>query len=416
MDQPSPPGFLTHFLRFVCLVSVGILVVYAAYWMPRVTHGFAMYYTYSRAVLHGESLAPLYNVDRFNERVASYGMPHIVDMPNNPPTTALAALPICWLSPSTAKVVWTILLLLALGGSLVLLFKIFGISLQSHLGLGLIAFILLFRPVYENIALGQIYLFLLFGFSLSIFGLARNTPRMTASPVSAALLLKGYGIVPLIWFGFTHRWRELIYSVAFLFMAVGFTLPVLGGDSWSEYFSSVVLSLGALPVHGHVAYQTINSFMLHLFTYDSQWLPYPMVELPSAYVRVVSYVVNAGVVAGALYRTSMAPPSLSFSRVVAASVMTAPLAEEHHYVLLLPLVIGLATTFYRRCSVTKRIGAAEIVFLIAALLVALPIPYESLQYAPPPLTLLAYPKLYAGLALLFYSCTSSDNKGAIPCI
>ena len=401
MDRLSLSNTLTYFLRFACASSAGILMLYAVEWMPRVTHGFAMYYTYSRTVLQGDPLAPLYDVDVFNMKMRSYGITNVVDMPNNPPTTALATLPVAWLSPENAKRVWTILLLLAFGASMALLFRTFGLSLRTNFGLGLFALTLVWRPLYENIAFGQMYVILLFGFSVSIWGLKRDVSFLTATPVSTTLLLKGYGPLILLWFAATKRWRELISAAAIVLVVVAITIPLLGASSWKVYFSEVVSSLGLLPVHAHVAYQTVNGLLFHLFTYDSRWLPFPILDLPTNAVRIISYTLNAAIVLATLARARMASAPLTFAAMVAASVVTAPLAEEHHYVVFLPLVIGLSEMLHRRYSITRRFGATETLFIISVLIIAIPLPFESLQFAAAPLVLLGYPKLYAGLALLF---------------
>jgi len=401
MHRPSLSNALTNFLRFSCALSAGILMLYAVEWMPRVTHGFAMYYTYSRTVLQGDSLTPLYDVDLFNMKMQSYGITNVVDMPNNPPTAALATLPVAWLSPENAKSVWTVLLLLAFGTSLALMFRTFGVSLRTDLGLGLFALTLFWRPLYENIALGQMHVILLFGFSASIWGLKRDSSFLTATPVAATLFLKGYGLLILLWFATTKRLREFISTTAITLIAVALTIQLLEASSWRIYFSEVVSSLGLLPVHAHVAYQTVNGLLFHVFTYDSQWLPFPILILPVNAVRIISFTLNAAIVLVILARVHTASAPLAFAAMVAASVVTAPLAEEHHYVLFLPLVIGLSEMLHRKYSITRKFAATETLFIVSALTIAIPLPFESLQFAEAPLALLAYPKLYAGLALLY---------------
>jgi hypothetical protein len=412
IDALTHSRFALPVLRLVCVLSAGVLLIYSLQWMPRVTHGFAMYYTYSRTVLEGHTFAPLYEVAHFHQQMRAYGIVDITEMPNNPPTTALAALPVAWLSPSAAKVIWTSLLLCAFAASLILLLKTFDIQWNSPQGLMFLTLGFLWRPAYENIAFGQIHIFLLLGFSISLWSIARNNSAWTAIPVGVSLATKGYGPALMLWFGFVKRWRELVLAPAVFAALVVVTLPLFGIRSWIAYFSSVVSSLGLLPEHAHVAYQTINSLVFHLFTYDSQWLPFPVWRVPAQVLRITSYTLNAGIIAFVMLHTRSASAPLGFAVLVATSVVTAPLAEEHHYVLFLPLVAGLAATIRRRYHMRRKLGGIEMLYFGSTLLLALPLPFESLQGAHAPLVLLAYPKLYAGLALLFCFRRLTRHRGA----
>src|SRR5512140_2395180 len=107
--MPAANRWLRIVLMFLTLTSGIIFLLYAIRSSSHVTHGFAMYYTYSRMLLEGIPFEQAYSYDEFNSRLQSYGIEGIRDMPNNPPTTALALLPVAWLPPVDAKAAWTFL-------------------------------------------------------------------------------------------------------------------------------------------------------------------------------------------------------------------------------------------------------------------------------------------------------------------
>src|SRR5579862_1133298 len=284
-------------LKVALVASLVCYAIYCYRWIPHVTHGFAAYYTYARALAGGIDFRQVYDYSKFNDLVHSFGMPNLVDMPNNLPTNALALLPFCWLPPVTAKIIWSVVSLGFFGASIGILFHIYGISLRSDIGIGIAALIFLWRPIYDNIALGQLYFLLLFFFSLCMFGVRTQRKLLTALPVGLSMTLKGYGVVPLAWFAVTKRWRELFYALLAIIIIVIGTLPFFGAETWRIYYHHVVSTLGNLPTDAHTSFQTVNGLVHHLFSYDPAWLPNPLLQLSPAVVTLISYLLNLAVIA-----------------------------------------------------------------------------------------------------------------------
>ncbi|MBI4547342.1 MAG: DUF2029 domain-containing protein [Ignavibacteriae bacterium] len=403
--------------RLLWVVSIGSVSVFAIYtyrWVPRTTHGFAAYYTYSRMLLEGEDFSQAYDHDYFNSKVHEYGMTGMIDMPNNIPTNALALLPLAWLPPETAKIVWTLISLLLFLSSIKMLFKIYSISFSDDLGLGFIGLMFLWRPIYENIALGQMYFLLLFFFTLSLRGIQDGQLLQTSIPVSLAFILKGHGLIPLLWMAITKKWRAVLIVVFTIATILFLSLPVFGVHALVTYYENVLINLGWIPLHAHVAFQTLNGFINHLFTFDQQWLPHPWISLPKNVVMILSYILNIIAVIFVLRISSRAqdPESivLSYSAAIATGVLTAPLASETHFVLFLPLVVGMFVRCMREFQKTNRLTTAWIVFIVSMLIMALPINYKALNYQPFPVILFAYSKLFAGITMLICFATLRQGK------
>ncbi len=383
------------------VASACVCAVYSVHWMPRVTHGFAMYYTYSRLLLEGRFTPDLFDADRFNATIASHGMSGVIDIPNNLPTTAIALLPFAWMPPATAKIAWTIVSLGLFVLSLRLLLQLYDVKAGEVLvpGLGALAFV--WRPVYDTIALGQVYFLVLFLCCLTLAGIRRKGPLLTSLPVSISLALKGYGILPVIGMAVVRRWRSVVLAIVGVAVIVGAALPFLSADVWHAYLTGVLPTLGMLPSDAHVAYQTINGFVHHLFVYDAQWLSHPVISLPGGLVDIISAVLNLLIIVEVVRR----PPVdgglvLWFSAVIAAGVITSPLAEEYHFVLFLPYVFGLCAAIERGWDESGRLRAVQWIALAAIGVMAAPLRYKELESAAFPMILLAYPKLYAGVVLL----------------
>jgi hypothetical protein len=207
----------------------------------------------------------------------------------------------------------------------------------------------------------------------------------------------------MTWLIVQRQWRTLLAACSVI-LAVGLgTLPFFGIEAWSEYFAKIVSVLGTNPTDAGTSYQTINSLIYHLFTFDEQWLPNPAVELPGHIVRLISYLFNLLLVIHVLLSGRRLPQSawgISFSAAVATGVVTAPLAEEYAFTLFLPLVIGLLVAVSASFNRTRSLGTLEWTCLCAVLILAVPIQYKTLHPASFPVVLFAYPKLFAGIALL----------------
>ncbi len=403
--QILPRSFLRPLLFITSIVFGLVFTVYAIQWMPRVTHGFAMYYTYAKMLANGDDFSRVYDYDYFNSKVEEYGMDNMLDMPNNIPTNALALFPVTWLQPVPAKIVWSLISLCALAGSLLLMFDLYEVRFSETIGLGMLSLVFLWRPIYDSIALGQVYFVLLFLFSLSMRGIFRSSAPLSGLPLAATFLIKGYGVVPLLWLGFQKRWKPELIALLAAALVVVTTLPLFTVETWTIFYKDVVAKLGTQPTDGHTAFQTINGILLHLFSFDIRWLPSPLVILPMPAIRIMSYGLNALLIVLVLSkRTEPHPPNatLSYAAAIGTGVITAPLAEEYHFVLFLPIVIGLGVRVFRGYLVNKKLQRYDWVFIMAVAVMAAPLPYKSLHLAEFPMILFAYPKLYAGVAIILY--------------
>ena len=391
--------------RGACFAAFLGFMYHAFLWAPRPTSGFAMYYTYARLAIGGESLAGMYDAAFFDAKMREFGF-NLRDESNNPPSAGLVYMPVAWLGPAGAKIAWSALSLAALACALNILFGISGIRPLGTGGLLLLTLVFLWHPGYDNVAFGQVYFVLLLLFAMSMKGLANGGRAMTSIPLASAILVKGYGVIPAVLLPLGRRWKESVLVVACAAAIVIATLPLFGVSPWGVFLWRILPSLGGRPSDGNVAYQTINGFLRHLFTYDPAWLPHPLVILPVTLVNVLGYALSLGLVCLVLRRARFGTVQdrfLSFSAAVASGVVTAPIAEEYHYVLFLPLVFALSAGERFRGGAWKENIPGTAILALALLFMAAPFHYKVLQDSSFPFFLLAYPRLYAGVAMLLYS-------------
>jgi hypothetical protein len=394
----------TNFVLKIILAAVLVyLTIFSVKWVPEITHGFASYYTFSSLLIEGDDLSKAYNDEYFNSKVKEKGIEVSDILASNIPTNSLALAPFAHLEPKTARIIWSLFSIAVFFTSIYILFNIYGVSFRKNSGLTILIIVFLWRPLYENIELGQLYALLLLLFSLSLWGLKHNKKIVISIALSLVFLIKGYGIVNFIWLAVKRKWKELAFTAGFILIGILLSFLIIPSDVWKTYLFDAAAKLGKLSSMGHVAYQTINSLLMHLFVYDEKWLPHPAVILPNNIVFIFSLLINLFIV---FYITSGKIQNskqmlLSFSAAIAAGVVTAPVAEEYHFLLFVPLLIGLSDYFYNKYFEKRRLGLQEILFLIAVLIMILPLNYKALQNSVFPVYLLAYPKLYAGLILLY---------------
>ncbi len=401
-----------------CLLSIVMVFGYSMKRGAQPTSDFMAYYGYSRLTLEGKQLEQYYTYDTFNNYIDSLGFPTMKVKPHNLPTNAFAMLPLARLSPQNAKIIWTLFSLALYFWSIIILFKIQGLTLKDNLGIGLLTLALLWRPLYENIAMGQFYIVLLFLFTISIYALIHKKTFFSSLPVAGTLLLKGYGIVALLWFVFKRKWSVLSITTLIVILTIVASLPLFSLSTWNAYYIEILSQLGRTAIDGHVAYQTINGFFLHMFTFDAHWLPFPVVQLSQGIVFGISLIANIALMSIVFAYTRVTTKNdvyLSYSAVIALGVVTAPISEEHSYILFLPLIIGLTVHLLKENNGKVQFTTPTLVMLISIALLAIPLRYEQLQYVHAPLIFFAYPKLYAGIALLMSYCfvvRKSDKQTA----
>ncbi len=374
-----------------CITAVILFIYYLTGRTGNLTHGFASYYTFSRLLLEEEDFSKAYDTAYFNIKIQEYGIENVRDLPNNVPTSAIMLVPVAKMQPAGARIAWIVLSVIFYIISILILLNVYNVKLFSTSGLLLSAVSFLFLPMYHCMALGQAYVFLLLLFSIRLYGLKKSSVWVISIPLALMIVLKGYGIFPLISLFLLKKYREAFIAILISVIVIIITLPVTGTEAWSIYFSNVLMKMGSNPFASYTAYQTAYSFISHVTGTGTFAAVILLLLILSAYGIILIkkiHVFNA-------YTTL-----LFYCSFAVLNVMFAPLAEDYHYTLLLPLVFGTGIILIKNY---KDFKFESTVFIISLLLISIPSYYKSLNDASFPLILLAYPVLYGGAVFLLIS-------------
>jgi hypothetical protein len=141
------------------------------------------------------------------------------------------------------------------------------------------------------------------------------------------------------------------------------------------------------------AYQTIPAVFAHLLRADSQWNPDPLANLPTL-ALVLTIITGGSLLAVTMWQAAKEKHRLA---AVAAStvlaVMFSPVAEQYHYLLVVPSV-AIAV---ERHGVRWSLRTAMLTLVL--FLLFLPLPFKSPQLAQVAAGVFAYPRVVAALLL-----------------
>lgn len=395
------PTFLA--LTLLVLLASVFLVHTAIPAAQRLSSGFLAYYVGAQLIREGEPGDQLYDDQRFAARVMEVSEGAVTDVYlSNPPTLAVAWLPFSYLSVETARRVWIGLSVLCLCIALLLIAQEFAWSRKLWAIVALSALFTLPVPAREQFLVGQMYALLLL---LHVIGWRAYIGRRDAIAgvaLGLAMVLKISGWPIGLLFIARRRWSAVWWTVATAVAAVLITLPLVGVAAWRALFTTAIPYVMRWPAATLTAYQDTTGFWQHLFRYDAELNPAPLVDAPAlASLLTLGTTIGACLALIARRRTA----AVDYAAAVALTELLSPAAEQYHYmVLLLPLAV-----LWREVWLSRS-GTLAGWSLVATFLLSWPIAYK---LPHPPYALLSnYPRLIGGwivFATLLYSSRGKTN-------
>jgi hypothetical protein len=385
-------------LRAVSAVTIlaAIVAVFLLHTMipaaGKLTNGFLAYYVGAQIIKNGEPAVRLYDDESFSARVKEVSAGQVTDIYlANPPTMAVAWVPLAYLTVERARVLWIGLSVLWLGIAVGLIAtQLSGAAqpLWKRL-MGLAAIAALFTlpaPAREQFLLGQVYSLLLLLHVIAWRAYSRRQDALAGIALGLAMVLKlsGWpiGLLMLAERRWTAVWSSLVTGIG----AAVITLPWVGIEAWRTFLFVAVPQALRRPSATLTAYQDTAGFWQHWLRYDAHLNPHPVFNAPA-----LADILTIGIAAAACI-TLIARPrrtSLSFAAAVALVELLSPAAEQYHYIVLL---LPLSVLWHEGWLLRSR--GALCAACVATLLISWPMNYK----APHPVwaLLLSYPRLIGG--------------------
>ena len=245
-----------------------------------------------------------------------------------------------------------------------------------------IVYSLTFYPVVVTLEHGQVNILLLVFFVLFWLFARKEKPVLAALFLALAILLKTYPIIIIPLLLLTRRWRESVYTVAWLGLAVIVSLVVLPNTVWHDWLVNVFPSGGYMitPTGMYppaaIWNQNLNGFFARAFA-GGEWSD--PVWVNPALAKFLTYA-TAGIISAvtalSVWRSRARIDSLDRTMLVAlpAMYLIAPFSWEHHLVYLLPSILMLINSCPKFGSVSNAVFFS--LGFASALLIGLPMMLE----------------------------------------
>jgi hypothetical protein len=310
-----------------------------------IRNDFPIYYIAARAALDGRDADRLYERVFWERESARTGLPTVGTFQPFPPANALVLLPVAWLPPAAAKLVWSALLAAALAASLLVLARVLPGTSPWLLALALLVQT---ASIRNAVAFGQPYPLLLLLLAGALLAWTRGRDVAAGLLIAPVVAVKLYG-APFVPAATLVRRRGLLLGAALgVAVLTGLSLAAVGPRAHGTYLREMLVpSLeGRVLDPYHPAWGSPQSLARRLFQHEPDFNPRPALEAP----RVAAACGRAGAaglvvfaVAAAVRLFRRGHDRHAWAAVVLGGLAASPMPATYHLVLLtLPAAVLLA--------------------------------------------------------------------------
>ena len=314
----------------------------------------------------------------------------------NPPVASLLMLPIAGLDLMSARRAWLAVDVLLIAVTWLLLLAAIPGLRAPPLALGLLALLLTWAPLRENVSMGQVYGFLLALHAAALLALNRGRGWAAGIALGVAAISK-LSALPWLLVAAVRRDHQIVAGavIAAVALAVA-TLGFAGWDGWAAFVAIAWRDLTAnQPSLAVTAIQSTAGLVRHLFAPDATWNPGAVADLPLL-ARGLGFALAAWVVVVTTLVARRGRADLAAGLAVAASVLALNMAQEYtHSLMVIPAVIAIGRALETGSG--SRLRTAWLAIAVA--LVAAPLPYRDPALTEGWLALFAYPRVYGAWLL-----------------
>jgi hypothetical protein len=394
----SSKQFVEKILQYKVQLLWGIVLILSAYFIyfvivnsDRATHGFATYYTSSKLLAEGEDVSRFYDDDWFSSNVKRF-VPEVYEIFNvNMPTTSLIMLPLVKFDYSTARIIWTIFNLFILFAAVLFLIQKFDYK-EFWAPLILILF-LSYQPLYANILFGQAYILIFCLIIVAWYAYVSGNEKMLGVAIGLIFIFKSSSFLFWLFLLLQKRWKSILWGLLTVSVVILFSLPWIGFNAWQTYAGKIT-GFVSNPSLSVTAYQTLYSYFHHLTSFNQQWNPEPLINLPllGNLLSIFSVLIIAGVSSFIAFKQNKS--EIAFGIFIIAGLIISPVSLDYHYTILLLPILMLINNIRKDATAMLWVMILIFVSLISAYL-----PYASPRLAKGVWAVFAYPKLYGAIGL-----------------
>ncbi len=259
----------------------------------------------------------------------------------HPPAATALALPFGKLPYRDALLAWNLLTFPLFLVSVALVARELGVRWTVWSVFPAVTLLLLFDPVYQQLAQGQLNFLLVFLITLTWVADRHDRPGWAGIALGIAAGLKLYPAFLFVYFLFTGRWRALATGALAVLTVNGGALVLFGPSEFRTYAEQVIPSL--FGYQGSWRNVSLTGFWLRIFDPQPHDKVVPLVVNPTAAtaLALVSRGLVTGAVAWAAWRARAgAGRDRAFAGAVVGMLLVSPIVWTHYFVLLV-LPVGL---------------------------------------------------------------------------
>jgi len=375
--------------------------------MEGIDTDFPNYYTSAKLLISGGDMSRVYDDAWFQDQIHLNGMNQLGKFAPFPPVTALVMVPVVFLSPQNALRVWTIFNLVLLAYTIVLVSKI----MENSWSWGALVVLLSGHALANNFRFGQFYLVLTLLILLGYRFWLQGRTGVSGALFGIGACFKYFPAIFLLQFAARREWKTIASFAATVALVTTISIALLGPAVHLEFLRRV---LGP-HLQGNIQdpfspmFQSWNSLLKRMFTYDSVQNPNPLVNGSLGYVvglTIVYAIVAVALLSG--IRNARSNPgayasSIQFALIGIAGLLLLPASATYHFLLLLPSVAILLKG--KRWTFSQK---ALLVFY--SCIGFLPYRYFEQFSSRGVLMILAYPRLIL-MSALFVAALSIVHEG-----
>jgi Glycosyltransferase family 87 len=344
-------------------LALAICLAICLYWIfvsiTFPTHDFANTYFAAYFFQNGQFKEGIFDPYSFNKKIALAGFTGIYGSFNpNPPFIAWLFSPFSYLPLAYAKLFFNLIGVALFVTSSYRLAKF--LNVKSPYIFILIP-IIFFVPVRNQILFGQSYFLLYFLLVEGFLAYEKKRTFVSSLLWALAIFIKVFPVVLFLWLAIQKKWKSTFWLAGVCLVLLAISVGFQGVEIWKTFLFEI------LPSHqqGHISsefttnYQSVHMLLKYLLVEEPLLNPSPLLDSPT--LMQIGLTLFSSFILTLVCSLVRLPAIVSFSFLVASSLLLSPYSSTYSLILIVPLCLAL----WGRESILK-ISTLSFLILLAA--------------------------------------------------